>query len=414
MANTNDKPQYGPVLQWIEDRTHLVSAMDREYGRFPMPRNCNYFWSFGGAAMFMLITMIITGIILAMHYVAEASIAFDRIEHIMRDVNFGWLFRYLHMNGASFFFIAVYIHIFRGLYFGSYQKPRELLWMLGVVILLLMMATAFIGYVLPWGQMSLWGANVITNLFSAVPLAGDQIVTWIWGGFSVGDQTLNRFFALHYLLPFVILGVVILHVVALHVVGSNNPTGLEPKTEQDTLPFHPYFTSKDIFGLSVFVLFFVGFVFYAPNYLGHPDNYIPADPLNTPPHIVPEWYFLPFYAILRSIESKFWGVVAMFGAIAVLFFLPWLDGAKVKSARFRPIYSFFFLLFVVDCFFLGYVGAMPAEEPWITYARLGTGFYFAFFLIILPVLSRMEKARPLPPSIYEHVMKSKKTSKAVG
>ena len=412
MDHSKDKTTYSnPVLQWFEERTHLVSAIDREYGRFPMPRNCNYFWSFGGAAGIMLMLMIVTGILLAMHYVPEASMAFLRVEHIDRDVNWGFLLRDLHMNGASFFFIAVYIHMFRGLYFGSYQKPRELLWMIGVVILLLMMATAFIGYVLPWGQMSLWGATVITNLFSAIPYFGETIVTWVWGGFTVGDQTLNRFFALHYLLPFVILGVVILHVIALHAVGSNNPTGLEPQSEKDTLPFHPYFTTKDIFAISVFMMVYFVFVFYLPDYLGHPDNYIPADPMVTPPHIVPEWYFLPFYAILRAITfSKLGGVIAMFAAIAILMLLPWLDGSKVKSCRFRPIYKLFFFTFAIDCLFLGYIGSQPATEPWVTYGQIATAYYFGFILVILPIVSRLEKPKPLPESIFDDVVKNKQTA----
>ncbi len=278
--------------------------------------------------------------------------AFQSVERIMRDVNFGWLIRYIHMNGASMFFIAVFIHIFRGLYFGSYKAPREILWILGVVILLLMMATAFMGYVLPWGQMSFWGATVITNLFSAFPIIGDHIVTWLWGGFSVDNPTLNRFYALHYLLPFVLLGVVFLHVAAVHVHGSNNPVGIDIKGPQDSLPFHPYFTIKDTFGLGVFLLVFAGFVFFAPNYMGHPDNYIPANPLVTPAHIVPEWYFLPFYAILRAVPDKLGGVLAMFGAIAVLFVLPWLDTSKVRSANYRPLYRQFFWVLVVACVLL--------------------------------------------------------------
>ena len=300
----------------------------------------------------MLVVMIVTGIVLAMQYTPHVDYAFDSVERIMRDVNYGWLLRYMHMNGASMFFVAVYIHIFRGLYYGSYKPPREVLWMLGVVIFLLMMATAFMGYVLPWGQMSFWGATVITNLFSAIPLVGDHIVTWLWGGFSVDNPTLNRFFSLHYLLPFVIVGVVMLHSVALHAVRSNNPLGIEIKGPQDTLPFHPYYTVKDYFGLGVFMIVFALFVFFAPNFFGEPDNYIPANPLVTPPHIVPEWYFLPFYAILRAtpdivipftnvilIEAKLAGVIAMFGSIVLLFFLPWLDTSPVRSARFRPVYK---------------------------------------------------------------------------
>ena len=330
--------------------------------------------------------------------------AFESVERIMRDVNFGWLIRYIHMNGASMFFIAVFIHIFRGLYFGSYKAPREILWILGVVILLLMMATAFMGYVLPWGQMSFWGATVITNLFSAFPIIGDHIVTWLWGGFSVDNPTLNRFFALHYLLPFVLLGVVFLHVAAVHVHGSNNPVGIDIKGPQDSLPFHPYFTIKDTFGLGVFLLVFAGFVFFAPNYMGHPDNYIPANPLVTPAHIVPEWYFLPFYAILRAVPDKLGGVLAMFGAIAVLFVVPWLDTSKVRSANYRPLYRQFFWVLVVACVLLGYAGSQPAEGVWLIIARVASIYYFAHFLIILPLLGKLERPRPLPNSISEPVL----------
>src|ERR1043166_9427467 len=283
-----------------------------------------------------------------MHYTPHASLAFDSVERIMRDVNYGWLIHYLHMNGGSMFFIVTYIHIFRGLYFGSYKAPRELLWMIGVVILLLMMATAFMGYVLPWGQMSYWGATVITNLFSAIPLVGDAIVTWLWGGFTVDNPTLNRFYSLHYLLPFVIVGVVMLHLVALHRFGSNNPLGIDTKGPQDTLPFHPYYTAKDMFGLGVFLIIYALIVFFAPNLFGEPDNYIPANPLATPPHIVPEWYFLPFYAILRAVPNKLGGVVLMFSSILVLFVLPWLDRSPVRSGRFRPMFRIFFWLLVLD------------------------------------------------------------------
>ena len=307
------------------------------------------------------------------------------------------------MNGASMFFIVVYIHIFRGLYYGSYKAPREILWGLGVLILLAMMATAFMGYVLPWGQMSFWGATVITNLFSAIPLIGESVVTWMWGGFSVDNPTLNRFFALHYLLPFVIVGLVVLHLVALHRFGSNNPIGIEAKGPQDTIPFHPYYTVKDFFGLCVFFLLFAGFVFFAPNYMGHPDNYIPANPLVTPAHIVPEWYFLPFYAILRAVPDKLGGVLLMFAAIAVLFVLPWLDRSPVRSAKFRPLYKQFFWILLLDCIVLGYIGAMPAEGIYIVIGRIATAYYFIHFLIILPLLSVIERPKPLPASISKPV-----------
>jgi len=302
-----------PLVRWIDHRLPIFSFLNHELHEYPTPRNLNYWWNYGSLAGIMLVIMIVTGIVLAMHYTPNTAMAFDSVERIMRDVNYGWLIRYLHMNGATMFFIVTYIHIFRGLYFGSYKTPRELLWMLGVVILLLMMATAFMGYVLPWGQMSFWGATVITNLFSAIPLVGQHIVTWLWGGFAVDNATLNRFFSLHYLLPFVIVGVVVLHIIALHRFGSNNPLGIDMKGPQDSIPFHPYYTVKDFFGLGVFMIFYAGLVFFAPNLFGEPDNYIPANPLATPPEIVPEWYFLPYYAILRSIPNKLLGVLAMFG-----------------------------------------------------------------------------------------------------
>ena len=314
-----------------------------------------------------------------MHDTADTNLAFGSVEKIMRDVNSGWLLRYMHSNGASFFFIAVYIHIFRGLYYGSYKAPREVLYILGVIIFLLMMATAFMGYVLPWGQMSFWGATVITNLFSAIPLVGDTIVSYLWGGYSVGNPTLNRFFSLHYLLPFMIVGVVALHIWALHVPGQNNPTGIPIKSGKDAVPFTPYATIKDIFAVVVFMLFFAYWVFYMPNYLGHADNYIPANPAVTPSHIVPEWYFLPFYAILRAIPDKLGGVVAMGAAIVVLAFLPWLDTSKVKSMSYRPIARQLVWAFVIVCSGLGYLGAMPAEGGYVTASQIFTVLYFGFF-----------------------------------
>jgi ubiquinol-cytochrome c reductase cytochrome b subunit len=478
-----------PVVNWIDERLPIFTLMQKEYGVFPTPKNFNYFWNFGAIAMFMLVAMIVTGILLAMNYAAHTDHAFDSVERIMRDVNGGWLLRYIHMNGASFFFIAVFIHMFRGMYYGSYKKPRELLWILGVVIFLLMMATAFMGYVLPWGQMSFWGATVITNLFSAIPLVGDSIVTWLWGGFSVDNPTLNRFFALHYLLPFVIFAVVFLHVWALHVTGSNNPLGIDTKGPQDTLPFHPYYTMKDSFGLVVFLIIYCFFIFFAPNFLGHPDNYTPANPMVTPPHIVPEWYFLPFYAILRAItfevnlfllgglgaagagafmlarsfapnllpgllrnfkvpcikpesfallglllvptglaialldlllqpgiliiSAKLGGVIAMFGSIAMLFILPWLDWHPIRSARFRPWYRLFFLLFSVNFIVLGYVGSQTADAmlgpvPMSLVGLASTGYYFAFFIVILPLLSIYEKGRDLPTSIHQAVLEQER------
>jgi quinol-cytochrome oxidoreductase complex cytochrome b subunit len=395
-----------PVIGWIDRRLPIFTMMQHDLVDYPTPKNLNYWWNFGSLAGIVLTIMIATGIVLAMHYTPHVDYAFESVERIMRDVNYGWLLRYLHMNGASMFFIVVYIHMFRGLYYGSYKSPRELLWILGVFILLAMMATAFMGYVLPWGQMSFWGATVITNLFSAVPLVGESIVTWLWGGFSVDNATLNRFYSLHYLMPFVIFALVFLHLVALHATKSNNPLGIDVKGPQDTLPFTPYYTIKDLFGLGVFLIIYLGFVFFAPNFFGEPDNYIKANPLVTPPHIVPEWYFLPFYAILRAITFDIWfisakllGVVAMFGSIIILLFLPWLDRSPVRSARFRPIYKQFFWVFVLDCILLGYVGANPPEGYFVVLGQITTAYYFAHFLIIIPLLSYLERPRPLPSSI---------------
>ena len=404
MAGGQRVPFENPVIEWVDSRLPLFTMLNKEYAVFPTPRNFNYLWNFGALAMVMLVVMIASGVFLAMNYTPSTAEAFNSVERIMRDVNNGWLLRYIHANGASMFFAVVFIHIFRGLYYGSYKKPRELLWMLGVVILLLMMATAFMGYVLPWGQMSFWGATVITNLFSAIPLVGHDIVTWLWGGFSVDNPTLNRFFALHFLLPFLIVGVVFLHVVALHISGSNNPLGIEPKGPKDTLPFHPYYTLKDSFGITVFLIIYAGFVFYAPNYLGHPDNYIPANPMVTPPHIVPEWYFLPFYAILRAVPDKLGGVLMMFSAIGVLFALPWLDTSPVRSARFRPIYRICFWILLVTCITLGIAGSKPPEGHWVLISRVATAYYFLHFLVILPLLGKYEKPLPLPNSIAEAVL----------
>jgi ubiquinol-cytochrome c reductase cytochrome b/c1 subunit len=394
-----------PVVRWIDQRMPVFTMMQKEYGTFPTPRNFNYFWNFGALAMVNLMIMIATGIFLAMNYTAHTSMAFDSVERIMRDVNYGWLIRYVHMNGASMFFIVVLVHIWRNMYYGSYKAPRELLWILGVVIFLLMMATAFMGYVLPWGQMSFWGATVITNLFSAIPLVGNSIVTLLWGGFSVDNPTLNRFFSLHYLLPFVIVGVVFLHVAALHITGSNNPLGIEPKGPEDTLPFHPYYTSKDSVGLVVYLMVFAVLVFFVPNYLGHTDNYIPANPLATPAHIVPEWYFLPFYAILRAVPDKLFGVLAMFGSIALLFVLPWLDTSPVRSMRFRPIAKWLFLLWTVNFFVLMWAGGQPAEGIYVLISRLSTAYYFAYFLVFMPLLGKIERPLPLPESISRPVLR---------
>ncbi|MEI6987378.1 MAG: cytochrome b N-terminal domain-containing protein [Rhodospirillaceae bacterium] len=394
-----------PVINWIDGRLPIFTLLHHEYVEFQMPRNVNYLWAFGAVAMLMLMLMIGTGIMLAMQYTPSTSQAFVSVERIMRDVNYGWLLRYLHANGAAFFFIAIYLHMFRGIYYGSYQKPRELVWILGVAIFLLMMATGFLGYTLPWGQMSFWAATVITNLFSSFPVVGDPIVTWLWGGFAVDNPTLNRFFALHYLLPFVLLGVVLLHTSALHIVGSNNPLGIDIKGPQDSIPFHPYMSIKDLFAFSAFLLFFCYFVFFDPNYLAHPDNYIPANPLVTPTHIVPEWYFLPLYAILRAVPDKLGGTLAMFGAVLVLFVLPWLDTSKVKSCVFKPISNICFWLLVAVVITLGFCGVKPAEGVWIIISRLGAVYYFAYFLVLLPLLGKFEKPLPMPASISEAVLK---------
>jgi len=400
-----------PLMQWIDTRLPLPRLVWNSVGGgYEVPRNLNYMWNFAVLAGFALMLQIVTGIVLAMHYAPSGPIAFQSVEHIMRNVNQGWLLRYAHANGASFFFIVTYIHIFRGLYYGSYKAPRELVWMLGVVILLLMMATAFMGYVLPWGQMSFWGAKVITGLFGAIPLVGEPIQQWLLGGFAPDNAALNRFFSLHYLLPFVIAGVVILHIWALHIPGSNNPTGVDIKSPRDTLPFHPYYTAKDGFGLGVFLILFAAVTFFAPNYLGHADNYIPANALSTPAHIVPEWYFWPFYAILRAftvdfiLDAKLWGVLAMFAAILLLFFLPWIDRSPVRSGSYRPTFRMFYWILVLDVLILGWVGGLPAEEPYVMISQLATMYYFAHFLIILPIVSAVERTLPLPTSIADSVL----------
>ncbi len=467
-------PEQPGVKGWIEYRLPIFSTLNAALVDYPTPRNLNYWWNFGSIAGICLVSQILTGIFLAMHYAANTAVAFDSVEHIMRDVNYGWLMRYMHAVGASMFFIVTYVHLARGLYYGSYKRPRELLWFIGVIILLVMMATAFMGYVLPWGQMSFWGATVITNLFSAFPLIGESIVSWLWGGFAVDNPTLNRFFALHFLLPFVLVGIVMLHLLTLHQHGSNNPTGIDAKGPQDKIPFHPYYTAKDFFGFGVFFMVFSAFIFFAPNYLGHPDNYIPANPMVTPSHIVPEWYFLPFYAILRAIvfdiplwipglgliglagmlrfvhaarammpsllasflpkkplgwcmtlamlavgvvmlisglaggfiPSKLGGVLAMFGSIGILFALPWLDSSPVRSANYRPMYKWFFWLFAVNAVVLGYCGSQPPEGIFPLLSLVCTLYYFGHFLVVLPLLARIEKPLPLPASIGAAVKKS--------
>ncbi|MEA3038430.1 MAG: ubiquinol-cytochrome c reductase cytochrome b subunit [Sphingomonadales bacterium] len=400
-----------PLMRWLDQRLPLPRLVYGAVGGgYPVPRNLNYWWNFGVLAGLALTIQIVTGIILAMHYAPTGDHAFQSVEHIMRDVNQGWFLRYAHANGASLFFIVTYVHIFRGMYYGSYKAPRELVWMLGLVILLLMMATAFMGYVLPWGQMSFWGAKVITGLFGAIPIVGEPIQQWLLGGYAPDQATLNRFFSLHYLLPFVIAGVVILHIWALHIPGSSNPTGVDIQGPQDTLPFHPYYTAKDGFGAGVFLIVFALLTFFAPNYLGHADNYIPSNPLSTPAHIVPEWYFWPFYAILRAftanfiLPAKLWGVIAMFGAILLHFFLPWLDKSPVRSGNYRPLFRIFFFILIVDVLVLGFCGGRPAEEPYVMISQVATMYYFAHFLIILPALSAFERPLPLPRSITESVL----------
>jgi quinol-cytochrome oxidoreductase complex cytochrome b subunit len=415
--------------RWMDMRLPIIRMTYDSVVAFPTPKNLNYWWTFGGILALMLGVQIVTGIILAMHYVAHVDYAYNSVERIMRDVNYGWLIRNIHANGASMFFIAVYIHMFRNLYYGSYKAPREVLWILGCVIYLLMMATAFMGYVLPWGQMSFHGAVVITNLFGALPIIGEPIRTWLWGAFAVDNPTLNRFFSLHYLLPFMIAGVVGLHIWALHVPGNNNPTGVNVKSAEDTVPFHPYYTVKDSFAISVFLLLFGTFVFYMPDALGHADNYIKANPLVTPTHIVPEWYFLPFYAILRAVPDKLTGVLLMFGAIATLFVLPWLDTSKVRSMRYRPTARLYFLIFILACIALGFCGAHPPDDhvipgisglqlldsdinSYVWLSRIATLYYFGYFWVITPMLGLTETPLPVPESISSPVLSHPATTPA--
>ncbi len=403
MSDHNYVPS-SKIGKWFNDRLPLLS-LGAHLADYPTPKNLNYWWTFGGILTFCLIAQIVTGVVLGMHYVAHADLAFESVEHIMRDVNYGWLIRYVHSNGASMFFLAVYIHIFRSLYYGSYKSPREVIWIIGMIIYFLMMMTAFMGYVLPWGQMSFWGATVITSLFSAIPLIGESITSWLWGGYAVDNPTLTRFFSLHYLLPFLILGLVVLHIWALHIPGNNNPIGIEvKKPSNNTVPFHPYIVIKDLFALLLFLILFAFFIFYSPNILGHSDNYIEANPLVTPTHIVPEWYLLPFYAILRSVPDKLLGVIAMFASIFILVILPWLDTSKIRSAIFRPLYKQFYWILFFDVILLGYMGAMPAEGLYLLIARVATAYYFIHFLIILPILGNKEKTISLPLSISEPVL----------
>ncbi len=411
------------VERWMDTRLPII-RFGMDYANLPTPKNLNYWWTFGGILALCLVIQIATGVVLAMHYTPNIELAFASVERIMRDVPGGWLIRYVHANGASMCVIAVYLHMLRGLYYGSYKAPREMIWIVGCLIFFLMIATAFLGYVLPWGQMSFWGAEVITNLIGAIPVVGEPVLVWLRGGPAIDNATLNRFFSLHYLLPFVIAGCVGLHLWALHAAGQNNPVGiLIPKDRQakDTLPFHPYFTVKDGFAIVLFLILFAIFVFYNPNALGHADNYIPADPLVTPAHIVPEWYMLPFYAILRAVPDTFGGVVAMFAAIGVLFVLPWLDTSKVRSMRYRPTMKTFFVIFLFVCFGLGWCGAQLPDAPvigsfktftlidgdlnsylWLT--RIFTAYYFAFFVVIMPWVGLKEKPLPIPATISEPVL----------
>jgi len=399
MSDGGSNPYRHPFVRWLEKRLPIISFVEHALKGYQVPKNLSILWTSGFIAGFMLVVMIITGILLAMHYVPNPDHAFDSVERIMREVNFGWLIRYLHANGASLFFLVVYMHMFRALYYGSYKSPREVLWIIGMIIFLVMMATAFLGYVLPWGQMSYWGATVITNLFTAIPWIGDSILEWLLGAPYVGAPALNKFFALHYFLPCLMFLLVFIHIWALHTNGSNNPTGIEPKTAEDTLPFHPYYTVKDLLSIAGFMVIFAFFIFFAPNFFGEPENYIPADPMVTPAHIVPEWYFLPFYAILRAIPDKLGGFVAMISSILVLFVLPWLDRSKVKSCTFRPIFRALFWVFVLDVLILGWVGAKPAEGHYIGIGQWATAYYFIHFLILVPLVSRFEKPSGLPDSL---------------
>lgn len=410
-GHSNYEPK-GAVGRWMDARLPIV-RMGADFMAMPTPRNLNYWWTFGGILTLCLVIQIVTGIILGMHYVAHVDQAFDSVQRIRRDVPYGWLMQSTHAVGASMFFLAVYMHMFRGLYYGSYKAPREVLWIIGCLIYLVMMATAFLGYTLPWGQMSFWGATVITGFFGAVPVVGESLQQWLLGGYAVDNATLNRFYSLHYLLPFIIAALVGLHIWALHVTGSGNPIGVSDKVKTDTLPFHPYFTVKDMFAIVVFLMIFGFFLFYLPDALGHADNYIPADPLLTPAHIVPEWYFLPFYAILRAVPDKLAGILLMIGAIGVLFVLPWLDTSRVRSMRFRPVARWFFFIFIFFCFILGWCGAETPDDPsplfglsFYRLSQIATIYYFAYFLVILPILGLIEDPKERPASITQSILDS--------
>ena len=401
--------------RWFDKRLPIMRFIYGFGVSFPVPRNLNYFYTFGGILTLMLLSQILTGIVMSMHYVPDVAIAFDSRERFMRDGQFGWLFEPWHAVGASFFFIAAYIHLARGLYYGSHKKPRELIWIIGVLIYIVMMASAFLGYVLVWGMMSTSAASVISGLFKAVPFIGPWLHETLLGGFNIGQPTLNRFYSLHYLFPFILLGLVGLHVWAVHQVGQNNPTGVEVQSANETVPFTPFATVKDIFAISVFLIFFSWFLFYMPDYMGHPDNYIPGDTMSTSAHIVPEWYFLPFYAMLRAItfnigpiSSTFAGVIVLVSSIVVLLFIPWLDRSKVKSARYRPLYKLFFWLFIADVVFLGWLGSQPISNATILSAQIATAYYFVFFLVIMPFLPKFERSMTVPKSITEDMQEKSK------
>jgi len=390
------------IIKWIDQRFPLTSFVKHELTGYPTPRNLSYWWNFGFLAGFVLMLQTVTGIFLAMHYKADIALSFDSIQHIMRDVNYGWLLRYMHATGASAFFLVIYIHMARTMYYGSYRAPRELLWWSGQGLLLLLMATAFMGYLLPWGQMSFWGATVITDLFHVTPFVGDQVVIWLRGDYTVGDATLTRFFALHYLFPFLIIGAVVVHLVALHKVKSSNPSGIN-LADKDNIPFHPYFTIKDLFGLGLFLIVYCCFVFFLPDSLMEPANNIPANPMQTPNHIVPEWYFLPFYAILRAVPNMVGGVVAMGLSVMMFAFMPFLDRSRIPGgAHFRPVFRVQVYLFLLVMLVLGYVGYMPSTDQTVLIGQVATLCYFGSFFFI-PFISKAEERwlirRGLPPEL---------------
>lgn len=394
------------IMGWIDQRFPLSAIIKHEATEYPVAPNLNYMWNFGSLAGFVLVLQIVTGIFLAMHYKADVTLAFDSVQQIMRNVNYGWLIRYIHSTGASAFFVVIYIHIARTLYYGSYRSPREFLWWTGLGLLLLVMGAAFMGYLLPWGQMSFWGAQVITNLFGTIPLVGDQIVLLLRGDFSIGDPTLTRFFALHYLIPFIIAGAVVIHLVALHTVKSSNPSGI-PVADKDTIPFHPYYTSKDLFGVGIFLIIFCSMVFFNPDMFIEADNNVPANPMQTPSHIVPEWYFLPFYAILRSIPHTLLGVLAMGLSIVILAALPYLDRSKIPGgSRYRPIFRIMFFVFIINAIALAYIGAQPPEGATLWLGRLGTVIYFGY-IVSMPFVSKWEESwlrkRGLPANVQAYM-----------